>query len=141
MEAQRFEPLLNLGSSLSPFSLDQHPCPQQLINRIRLGSSFARSCILSSDKDYPGFSVLAQVNDQVNELHDLLAGHGSVQGKLENKEPRQKQVLEYEGGSGTEGLKEAWKLRVLLVASGAFPHSSSATALTQGFSEQTAPQL
>lgn len=41
--------------------------------------------------------------------------------KLENKEPRQKQVLEYEGSSGTEGLKEAWKLHVLLVASGAFP--------------------
>lgn len=53
--------------------------------------------------------------------------------QLENKEPRQKQVLEYEGGSGTEGLKVAWKLRVL-VAPGAFPHSSSATALTQGFS-------
>lgn len=52
--------------------------------------------------------------------------------QLDNKEPRQKQVLEYEGGSGTEGLKVAWKLCVL-VASGAFPHSSSATALTQGF--------
>lgn len=40
--------------------------------------------------------------------------------KLENKEPRQKQVLGYEGSSGTAGHKEAWKLHVL-VASGAFP--------------------
>lgn len=34
-------------------------------------------------------------------------------------ESRKKQVLECEGSSGTEGLKEAWKLHVL-VASGAF---------------------
>lgn len=115
-----------------PFSLDLHACPQQLINQTRLGPSFARSCSISSDKDYPGISVLAQANGQVIELHDLSAGHVLCKEQLENKEPRQKQVLEYEGGSGTEGLKVAWKLCVL-VASGAFPHSSSATALTQGF--------
>lgn len=61
--------------------MDQHACPQQLINQTRLGSSFARSCILSSDKDYPGISGLAQANGQVTESCHLLAGHGSVQGK------------------------------------------------------------
>lgn len=93
-----------------PFSLDLHACPQQLINQTRLGPSFARSCIISSDKDYPGISVLAQANGQVIELHDLSAGHILCKEQLENKKPRQKQVLEYEGGSGTEGLKVAWKL-------------------------------
>lgn len=111
---------LSLALPSFPFSLDQHACPQQLINQTRLGSSFARSCTLSSDKDYPDISALAQANSQVTDSHDLSAGHGSVQGKAGDQEPRQKQVLEYEDSSGTEGLKEAWKLHVL-VASGAFP--------------------
>lgn len=71
---------LSLALPSFPFSLDQHACLQQLINQTRLGPSFARSCIISSDKDYPGISVLAQANGQVTESCDLSAGHGSVQG-------------------------------------------------------------
>lgn len=90
MEAQRFEPLLILALPSFLFSLDQHACPQQLINQTRLGSSFARSCVLSSDKDYPDISALAQANSQVTESHDLSAGHGSVHGKAGEQEAQTK---------------------------------------------------
>lgn len=53
--------------------------------------------------------------------------------KLENKEPRQKQVLEYEGSSGTEGLKEAWNCTSFWWPQEQSLHSSSPIALPQGF--------
>lgn len=104
-----------------PLSLDQHACPQQLINQTRLGSSFARAVsflqkkIIRVSLFLPKPMAKSQ-NHVICQLDMVLCKE-----KLEKKEYRQKQVLEYEGSSGTEGLKEAWKLHVLLVASGAFP--------------------